>query len=59
MVTGYKELAPGETGESATGGGLVAFIVALAIALGAVYAASGAWYSAPPPAAAVQTTPTW
>lgn len=59
MVTGYKDLAPGETGESATGGGLVAFIVALAIALGAVYAASGAWYSAPPPAAAVQTTPTW
>ena len=59
MVTGYKELAPGETGESATGGGLVAFIVALAIALGAVYAASGAWYSAPPPAAAAQTTPSW
>ena len=59
MVTGYKELAPGETGESATGGGLVAFVVALAIALAAVYAASGAWYSAPPPAAAAQTTPTW
>ena len=59
MVTGYKDLAPGETGESATGGGGLAFIVALAIALGAVYAASGAWHSAPPPAAAVQTTPTW
>lgn len=59
MVTGYKELAPGETGESATGGGLVAFIVALAIALGAVYAASGAWYSAPPPQPAAQTTPSW
>ena len=58
MVTGYKDLAPGETGESATGGGLIAFIVALAIALGAVYGASGAWYSAPPPAA-VQTAPTW
>ena len=59
MVTGYKDLAPGETGESATGGGITDFIVALAIALGAVYAASGAWHSAPPPAAAVQTTPTW
>ena len=58
MVTGYKDLAPGETGESATGGGLIAFIVALAIALGAVYGASGAWYSAPPPAA-VETAPTW
>jgi cytochrome b len=57
MVTGYKDLAPGETGESATGGGIAAFIVALTIALGAVYAASGVWYSVPPPAA--QTTPTW
>lgn len=58
MVTGYKDLAPGETGESATGGGIAAFIVALAIALGAVYAASGAWHSAPPVPAA-QTAPTW
>lgn len=58
MITGWKDLAPGETGESATGGGVVAFIVALAIALAAVYGASGAWYSAPPPPAA-QTTPTW
>ena len=59
MVTGYKDLAPGETGESATGGGVLAFIVALAIALGAVYGASGAWYSAPPPPAAAQTAPSW
>ena len=59
MVTGYKELAPGETGESATGGGMVAFIVALVIALTAVYGASGAWYTAPPPPAAAQTTPSW
>ena len=58
MITGYKDLAPDETGESTTGGGLVAFIVALAIALAAVYAASGAWHSAPPPAPA-QATPTW
>ena len=59
MVTGYKDLPPDAAGESATGGGLVAFIVALAIALAAAYGASGAWYSAPPPPAAVQTTPTW
>ena len=58
MVTGYKELAPGAAGEPATGGGVFALIVALAIALAAVYGASGAWYSAPPPPAAVQT-PTW
>ena len=58
MVTGWKDLPPGENGESATGGGLVAFIVALAVALTAVYGASGAWHSTPPPPAA-QTTPTW
>ena len=58
MVTGYKDLAPGETGVSATGGGIAAFIVALIVALGAVYAASGAWYSAPQ-APVAQTTPTW
>ena len=58
MVTGYKDLAPGEAGEAATGGGLVAFVVALAVAFAAVYAASGVWYSAPPVPAA-QTTPTW
>ena len=57
MITGYKDLAPDEAGEAATGGGVFAFIVALVIALTAVYGASGAWHSAPPPAA--QTTPTW
>lgn len=58
MVTGWKDLPPGVAGESASGGGALAFIVALAIALAAVYGASGAWYAAPPPPAAVQT-PTW
>ena len=59
MVTGWKDLAPGEAGESASGGGMVAFIVALAIALAAVYGASGAWLPAPPPPAAVQAAPAW
>ena len=58
MITGWKDLTPGEAGESATGGGAVALIVALAIAVAAVYGASGAWYAAPPVAAA-QTTPSW
>lgn len=59
MISGWKDLQAGESGESATGGGAIAFTVALAIALAAVYGASGAWLPAPPPPAAVQTAPTW
>lgn len=55
MVLGWKETA---AGESARGGGLVAFLVALAIAVLAVYGASGAWLPEPPPPAAVET-PAW
>ena len=54
MITGWKA----GTGESARGGGPVAFVVALAIALAAVYAASGAWLPAPPPPPAGEA-PTW
>ena len=46
MVTGWRVGA----GETARGGGIVAFCVALAIALMAVYAASGAWIPSPPAA---------
>ncbi|MBS1228301.1 MAG: Cytochrome bacterial [Proteobacteria bacterium] len=59
MITGWKELQGDEYGESTTGGGAIAFIVALAIALAAVYGASGAWLAAPPPPAAVQAAPAW
>ncbi len=54
MITGWKE----GHGESARGGGLVALVVALIIAAGAIYGASGAWLPeppAPPPA----ETPNW
>ena len=44
MVTGWKEGA----GESATGGGALALILALAVAGAAVYGASGAWLPARP-----------
>lgn len=50
MLTGWKDVRPGQ-GESAKGGGLIAFIVALAMALAVVYAASGAWLPAPQVAA--------
>lgn len=53
MITGWKEA----DGKAATGGGLVAFIIAVLIALAAVYAASGALL--PHPVAAAVTTPAW
>lgn len=56
MITGWKET---EHGESAKGGGLVAFILALVIAGAAVYAASGAWLPPPPPPPAAVETPSW
>lgn len=54
MVVGWKETI----GESARGGGLVAFIVAASIAAATAYAASGLWLPAPP-TAVEQATPTW
>ena len=51
MITGWKDEA---TSESATGGGLVALVVALAIAVAAVYGASGVWL---PKAPTVVETP--
>lgn len=57
MITGWKEVAPDPEAPT-TGGGVLAFALALVIALGAVYAAAGAWIPAPPPPPAV-TTPAW
>jgi cytochrome b len=55
MLLGWKE---GNAGETARGGGIAAFIVAIALAAAAVYGASGAWIPAPPTPAAVET-PNW
>lgn len=54
MITGSKVGA----GETAQGGGIVPFCVALLIALAVAYGASGAWIPAPPPVAATET-PNW
>ena len=56
MITGWKE--NGE-GPSATGGGVIALIVALAIAAAAIYGATGAWLPEPPPPPPAATTPNW
>lgn len=54
MITGDK---PAGSGESARGGGLAPFIVALVLALAAAWGASGAWISKPAPAPAA--APAW
>lgn len=56
MLRGWKEVAQGE---SARGGGALALVVALLIALAAVFAASGVWLPEPPPPPAAVQTPSW
>ena len=51
MIRGWKVGA----GKTAMGGGVIAFIVALVLALAAVYGAGGFWIQAPPPPAANST----
>ncbi len=55
MISGWKDGA----GEAARGGGIVAFGVALAVAIAAMYAASGAWIAPPPAVAAPAAAPAW
>ena len=49
MITGWKEHPQGR---SATGGSLLALVVALLLAVAAIYVGSGAWLPPPPPIAA-------
>jgi cytochrome b len=57
MITGWKEL-PGATTEPPRGGGIAAFLIAAAIAVATVYAASGTLL--PTPATTpVSETPNW
>jgi cytochrome b len=59
MITGWKEVPPGH-GESARGGGVIAIIIALVIALAAVYAASGNWLrTTPTPGRTATPSATW
>lgn len=53
MVTGWKEGA----GQTARGGGMAAFLLAAALALGAMYGASGVWI--PPPPVLPPAAPGW
>lgn len=57
MLTGWKDV-PAPLATPTRGGGPRAFVLALALALAAVYTASGHWLPAPPPAPA-QQAPAW
>lgn len=59
MIHGWKERPP-PGARPATGGGPLAVVVALLLALGAVYAGSGDWIAPPPPPpASAPATPDW
>lgn len=55
MLTGHT---PSETGENAQGGGWIAFVIALGIALAGTFLASGEWLEKPLPPPA-QESPSW
>lgn len=58
MITGHKKIAdPAAT--SATGGGLVAFIIALGVAGAVVWAANGGLLPPPPPPPPAGSVPSW
>ncbi len=56
MLTGW---AAGKPDQSATGGGVLAFVIAVLIAITVVWTASGAFLPPPPPAPPAATTPAW
>lgn len=58
MITGTKEVADAEA-RPAQGGGPIAFVLALAIAGFAVWAAQGGLLPPPPPPPPAQATPAW
>lgn len=55
MLTGYQDGA----GEATRGGGWLVLLLALALAVLALYAASGAWQTASTPPAAPTAAPSW
>ena len=60
MIRGWKDVdSTAHDVRPIRGGGAVAFIVALTLAVGAVLAASGAWLPEPPAPAVQQQAPAW
>ena len=60
MLSGWKEVESDSPVDSTQGGGPVAFIIALAVALGVVWVALGSWIPQPPPPPPTQqSAPAW
>lgn len=60
MLSGWKEVESDSPMDSTQGGGPVAFIIALAVALGVVWVALGSWIPQPPPPPPTQqSAPAW
>lgn len=58
MIVGTKEVSDPDA-QAAQGGGVLAFVVAFAIALAVVWAANGGLLPPPPPPAPAEATPAW
>lgn len=58
MIVGTKEVSDPDA-RAAQGGGVLAFVVALAIALAVVWVANGGLLPPPPPPAPAEATPAW
>ncbi|ENO76064.1 cytochrome b/b6 domain-containing protein [Thauera sp. 63] len=58
MIVGTKDVSDPDA-RAAQGGGVLAFVVALAIALTVVWAANGGLLPPPPPPAPAEATPAW
>jgi len=59
MLHGRIEATDETTESKRSGGGWLALVIALAIAIAAVYAASGSWISPPPPTDPSSSMPEW
>ncbi len=61
MITGWKNVEPGQASHVLKGGGVIALAFALCAAVAAVYAGSGAWLhdAKPETPAAAQQAPAW
>lgn len=59
MINGWTDAPADEAARPATGGGPLAFIVALLVAIAATAAAAGAWLPPPPAPPAAQQAPAW
>ncbi len=61
MITGWKEIEPGQASRTLNGGGIIALAFSLSVATATVYAGSGAWMAEAKPEnpTTTQQAPAW